>query len=93
MAGFTCEGFLFNHLMWEDPLLTPIFEVGKYTFNSDFLRWEDTPLIRVTPSAGSLSKDVEEGSFLFLSACSHLASKSIPSLTFGPPLLHDSRKY
>lgn len=37
-----------------------------------------------TPSAGSLHKYMEEGSFYFFSACSHLASTSIPSLALEP---------
>lgn len=50
-------------LKWMNPL--PV-----WSFEARILRWEDTPLMWAPPSAGSLSKDTEEGSFRSLPACS-----------------------
>lgn len=51
------------------------------------LRLEDSPLIWVQPSAGSLNKDMEEGSFCLLPAYLHLASTCIPLLALEPTSL------
>jgi hypothetical protein len=37
-----------------------------------------------TPSVGSLYKDMEEGSFFSLPACSHLTGKSIHTMALAP---------
>jgi hypothetical protein len=47
----------------EDPLLICTFDVGRHSFNPDLLRWEDPALVLAIPSAGSLYKVMEEGSF------------------------------
>lgn len=62
-------------MKWGDLLLIQIFEVIN---NLD--------LISATPSAGSLYKDLEGGRFCSLPVWSHLAIKSIPSLTLESPL-------
>lgn len=56
MRDFLLERFLLN-LGLKDLLLNWIFEVGRHIFNPD--------LIWVTPSAASLSKDMEEGRLFF----------------------------
>lgn len=59
------------NLEYEDPLLIQTFEIGR------------SPLIWVTFPAGSLDKDMGEGSF----ALGLLASESFPSLALAPTSL------
>jgi hypothetical protein len=49
-------------LKWVNLLLVQTCEVGRVTPLIRFLRWEGTVLIRATASAGSLYKDIKEGS-------------------------------
>lgn len=58
-------------LKWVNPFVVWTFEVRRIMLL--ILKWEDTP-------AGSLNKVMEEGSFCSLSAFSHFANTSIPSL-------------
>jgi hypothetical protein len=71
MEGTSVRDILIN-LKQEDPLLIWTFELERYAYKPD--------LAADTPSAGSPCKEMEEGSFCSLPACSHSASKSIPPL-------------
>jgi hypothetical protein len=84
-------------LKWTNPLLVWIFESERKTHTFDLglmaerfgvltwiLRREGTLLIWAMPSAGSLYKDIEEGSFCSLPACPCLDSTSIPSQALEP---------
>jgi hypothetical protein len=66
------------HLKWINLFLVQTFEARSMPLVW-ILSWEDTPPIWATLSAGSLSKDIEEGIFCSLPDCPHLASRSIPS--------------
>ena len=58
--GRTPLGYFLPCVKWVDPLLVRAFEVGKH---SPLIQILDTSLIRATPSARSLYKDKQEGSF------------------------------
>ena len=77
-------------LKWVHLLLVQTFEVGRQTYFSDpdlkagrhkpliwTFRQEDIPLIWAILSAGSLHKDIEEGSLCSLLVLSLLASPSL----------------
>ena len=70
MAIFGCQlDYIWNPpvrytllgLKWVDPLLIQTLEAERLTPFIWVLRWEDTPLIWATPSAGSLCKDMKKG--------------------------------
>jgi hypothetical protein len=95
MEGIPGKDFLLG-LKWVDPLLIQTMEVGQHTVDPDLearrhmplilfwiLRWEGMLLIWATSFAGSLYKNMEEGSWSF-PAWPPLASPSIPSLTLEP---------
>ena len=65
----------------------PDFKAKRNRPLIQILRWEDTSLIWTTPPAGSLYKDMEEGSFQSLPSCPYLATTSIPSLASEPTSL------
>lgn len=86
MKGHTYEGLLLN-VKWEDLLLIWISEVGRHTFNLDTREVENPTSNLGHASADSLYKNMDKGSACFLPLCSHLPSKSIPSLALEPTFL------
>jgi len=78
LLGWAFEVGRHRPLIWilrlENKVLSFKSGDGKtHAFNPN-LRQENIPLIGAIPSGGSLHKDIEEGSFCSLSACSRLAS-------------------
>ena len=72
-------------LKYKDPSTSNLC-LGVRNTHLQFRSWsEKTPLIWATPAAGSLYKDIEEGSFCSWPACTHLTCKSTPSLALEPP--------
>ena len=71
MEGTPVENFLLG-LKWANLLLLQTFKVGRHTSLIQILSLEDTPLIWLKPSPGSLCEDVEEVSFCSFPTCPFL---------------------
>jgi hypothetical protein len=99
-GGYTCETLFLLGLKWANLRIVQNSELGRHMpFDPDLeigrrasliwiLRWEDTPLIWATPSAGSLYKDMKKEAFALCLMFLILLHPSLHwhwSLLFGIP--------